>query len=96
MSAAGKRDGRELGSGNPERDGGVPGRDLAGLLGLAAAPIFAAMALLTFATGGRMDTCMAGAALPISGMAPMYLLMCLFHTAPWLRLTSRRQTGRLP
>jgi hypothetical protein len=28
--------------------------------------------------------------LPISGMAWMYLLMCLFHVSPWLKLASGR------
>jgi hypothetical protein len=53
-------------------------------LSLAAAPVLAAMALLT-ALGGRDDVAMcltshAG----WSGMAPMYLLMSAFHAAPWL------------
>ncbi|MBN9244052.1 MAG: hypothetical protein J0I98_14770 [Mesorhizobium sp.] len=74
----------------------MAGRDVAGLLGLAAAPVFAAMALLTFAADGRMDTCMGHAAMQLSGMTPMYLLMCIFHTAPWLRLASRRDQARRP
>ena len=28
-------------------------------------------------------------ALPLNGMAPMYLLMCVFHLAPWVKLISR-------
>jgi hypothetical protein len=34
----------------------------------------------------------------LTGMAPMYLLMSLFHSAPWLKLISNRlsrERGRL-
>ena len=58
------------------------------LLCLAAAPTFAAMALVNAAYDGRDMTCMAGAS-ALSGMAPMYLLMAAFHLAPWLRLMAR-------
>ena len=51
-------------------------------LSLAAAPTFAAMALVT-AVGGSDMFC---AASPIGGMVPMYLLMSVFHVGPWLRL----------
>jgi hypothetical protein len=57
-------------------------------LSLAAAPTFAAMALLTAVFGGRPDmlcAAMQGTS-PLSGMAAMYLLMSAFHLAPWLRL----------
>ena len=59
-------------------------------LSLAAAPTFAAMALLTGLDGGAHDTlCSAtGDASPLSGMVPMYLLMSAFHSAPWLKLLS--------
>ncbi|MEQ8348912.1 MAG: hypothetical protein RIB84_07840 [Sneathiellaceae bacterium] len=60
-------------------------------LSLAAAPAFAAMALLTVAAGGGASDalCVAtGGALPLAGMVPMYLLMSLFHLPPWLRLRS--------
>jgi hypothetical protein len=66
--------------------------DAAGWLGLAAAPTFAAMALVAFAAGGDADV-MCGAvhsASALGGMAPMYLLMSAFHAAPWLKLISRR------
>ncbi len=60
-------------------------------LGLAAAPTFAVMALLTAASGGgAMDalcTSQGGqGASPFSGMVLMYVLMSAFHAAPWLKL----------
>ena len=64
----------------------------AGWLGLAAAPTFAVMALLTCVPGADADMMCSGAhgASPLSGMVPMYLLMSAFHSAPWLKLISRR------
>ena len=62
------------------------------LLSFAASPVFAVMALITFAHGARttdMICSTAGHALPLSGMTAMYLLMSAFHCAPWLRLASR-------
>jgi len=74
---------------------GSPALGAAGWLGLAAAPTFAAMALLTGASGGRPDMlCSATqAASPLGGMTLMYLLMGAFHAAPWLKLISNRRTG---
>jgi hypothetical protein len=66
--------------------------DPAGWLGLAAAPTFAAMALLTSAAGSEADvmcSTMHGAS-RLGGMVPMYALMSAFHAAPWLKLISRR------
>jgi len=62
----------------------------AGWLGLAAAPTFAVMALLSCVTGGDADMmCSAAHAVsPLSGMVPMYVLMSAFHFAPWLKLIS--------
>ena len=62
-------------------------RDAIDLLGLAAAPTFAAMALLTAAHGAPADPLCAPApaALPLPGMGAMYALMAFFHSAPWLR-----------
>ena len=57
-------------------------------LSLAAAPTFAVMALLTAVLGGGPLDMLCGAASPLSGMVPMYLLMSAFHTAPWLKLIS--------
>ncbi len=64
-------------------------------LGLAAAPTFAIMALLTIVLGGgSIMLCMAAQdGSPLSGMVPMYLLMSAFHSAPWLKLISSRRSG---
>ena len=61
-------------------------------LHLAAAPTFAAMALstLVFDSGGQRALCAAVGGAGFNGMAPMYLLMALFHLAAWLKLMSRR------
>jgi hypothetical protein len=37
--------------------------------------------------------CAAQDAPPFSGMVWMYMLMSAFHSAPWLRLITRRQRG---
>jgi hypothetical protein len=63
-------------------------------LSLAAAPTFAIMALLTgsLAGGPLGGLCsVAHGASPLSGMVPMYLLMSVFHSAPWRRLFSWRR-----
>lgn len=64
-------------------------------LSLAAAPVFAIMALLTAALGGGPADILCAAAqggFPISGMTMMYGLMSLFHAGPWLKLISSRKT----
>ena len=66
------------------------------LLCLAAAPAFAIMAVLTGIHGGGMPDMLCpppGNAFPLSGMCLMYLLMCIFHLGPWLRLISRRRSA---
>jgi hypothetical protein len=65
----------------------------AGWLGLAAAPTFAVMALVSCATGADAGTMCSAAhgASPLSGMALMYMLMSAFHLAPWLKLIFRRE-----
>ena len=67
-------------------------------ISLAAAPTFALMALLTVVLGGGRPDMLCSAAQdasPLSGMVPMYLLMSAFHSAPWLKLISRRREGAL-
>lgn len=64
-------------------------------LTLAAAPVFAAMALLTgvLDAGQPGPICSATPGSPVSnGMVPMYLLMSAFHAAPWLKLIARRSS----
>jgi hypothetical protein len=64
-------------------------------LPLAAAPTFAVMALLAGVGGGPSDMICAAArgVSPLSGMAPMYLLMSVFHATPWLKLVAGRRSG---
>lgn len=65
---------------------------IARLLGFAAMPVFALMALWTGLPGGQADMLclsMQGSS-PINSMAMMYALMSVFHAAPWLRLVQRR------
>ena len=57
-------------------------------LSLAAAPTFAAMALLTAIGGGGPLDALCSSGSPIGGMAPMYVLMSVFHVAPWLKRLS--------
>jgi hypothetical protein len=60
-------------------------------LGLAAAPTFAIMALLTGILGGGQPDELCAAmqhSSPLGGMVPMYLLMSAFHLVPWLKLIS--------
>ena len=61
-------------------------------MGLAAAPTFAAMALLStvLEVGGSATICgPAHGPSWLVGMVPMYLLMSAFHLAPWLKRFSR-------
>jgi hypothetical protein len=63
-----------------------------GWLGLAAAPTFAAMAILAAVSGGDAEV-MCGAvhgSSPLGGMVPMYALMSAFHAAPWVKLIAGR------
>jgi hypothetical protein len=63
----------------------------AGWLGLAAAPTFAIMALLTGIQSRNMPDMLCSAtqgALPLTGMVSMYLLMGAFHSTSWLKLLS--------
>jgi len=73
-----------------------PVRNAAEWISLAAAPTFAIMALVTSPFGGGPPDMLCAAAhgvSPLSGMAPMYLLMSAFHSAPWLKLISRRRSA---
>jgi len=81
----------EAGAGDGNAASGI-----AGWLGLAAAPTFALMALWTALAGGGQDMpCMAlPDAVPVNGMALMYLLMGIFHAAPWLKRLARRRQPR--
>lgn len=76
----------------------APGLGAADRLGLAAAPTFAMMALLTGVFGGQPDVLCAAlhGESALSGMIPMYLLMSAFHAGPWLRLMSRKRVGWQP
>ena len=67
-------------------------------LHLLAAPTFALMALLTvvFDRGQAAALCMGVDHLGLTGMAPMYLLMAVFHCAPWLNLMSQPRTEHQP
>jgi hypothetical protein len=79
--------------------GGAASLGAADFLCLAAAPTFAVMALLTGVLGGGAPDmlCSAGqGASPLSGMVSMYVLMSAFHSAPWLKLISRRRRGDCP
>ena len=77
-----------------EDHGAGVARTAADWLGLAAAPAFATMALMTVCLGGGMDPLCSATqhSSLMSGMVPMYLLMGAFHTAPWLRLISGRRS----
>ena len=65
-------------------------------LGLAAVPTFALMALLNGVFGGDPMDMLCSAvhgASPLSGMALMYVLMSVFHSAPWLKWIARLRRG---
>ncbi|MCJ8054690.1 hypothetical protein GB928_006930 [Shinella curvata] len=57
---------------------------------LAASPTFALMALVSALDVSQMSICGTGAnPSPLGSMTVMYLLMTLFHLAPWLKLARR-------
>jgi hypothetical protein len=65
-------------------------------LGLAAAPTFAIMALLTALPGGGPPAMICSGmqdGSPLSGMVMMYMLMSAFHSAPWLKLIFGGRSG---
>jgi hypothetical protein len=57
---------------------------------LAAAPTFAAMALLTAVLDDKSALCSIANASPLGGMVLMYSLMSVFHLPPWLKLIAGR------
>lgn len=71
---------------------GSAARLAADWLCLAATPAFAVMALLTALDGGQPGILCAAThhASLLDGMVAMYLLMSVFHAAPWLRLVCGR------
>ena len=70
-------------------------RRVAAWLGIAAAPTFAAMAIITSLPGGeRMVTICGVESSFLGGMVPMYLLMSVFHLTPWLKLIGNRFSRR--
>jgi hypothetical protein len=77
--------------------GDAPSLGIAEGLGFAATPSFALMAILAVAHHGSPADVLCAAAhdsSPLSGMLPMYMLMSAFHSAPWLKLISRRHRHR--
>ena len=81
---------REARMGERVGSGDAVALGVAGWLALAAAPTFAVMALWNGLSAGQADMLCLGAqgGSPLGGMTLMYLLMCAFHLAPWLRLFS--------
>jgi hypothetical protein len=78
-----------LGRAGPRDEGPAAAPGASDWLGLAAAPTFALMALITASGGEPQFLCSAAhLASPLGGMVPMYLLMSGFHSRPWLRLAS--------
>jgi hypothetical protein len=72
-------------------------RGAADWLGLAAAPTFAIMALVTAIGREPQLFCSAGhLGSRLDGMVVMYLLMSAFHSRPWLKLISIRLAADLP
>ena len=65
-------------------------------LALAAAPVFALMALAA-ASGPPEILCSAAVSVSrFSGMVAMYALMSAFHSAPWLKLIAGRRGRERP
>lgn len=70
----------------------------AGWLSLAAAPVFALMALWAGLFAQPDMLCMSLHDTPLNGMVGMYTLMSIFHAAPWMKLIAsrRHRVRRLP
>jgi hypothetical protein len=77
-------------------DGGNHGAAIARVaadwLGLAAAPAFATMALMTACLGGGAEPLCSAHGSLMTSMVPMYLMMGAVHAAPWLRLIAGRRS----
>jgi hypothetical protein len=81
-------------AGGAARRGNALAGGAARWLCLAASPAFASMALATAFSGApEMGCSMGEEASPLGGMAAMYLLMSIFHLAPWLGLMSVRSSA---
>jgi hypothetical protein len=77
---------RRIGGASRDDEGTAAARGIAKWLSLTAAPTFAVMALLTRVFGGSHLDLLCSAAphtSQLTGMVPMYLLMSVFHSAPW-------------
>ena len=62
-------------------------------LSLAATPVFAVMAVVSGGDGGGMPGMVMPEPSPLGGMTAMYVLMSIFHMAPWLKLVARRRNS---
>ncbi|GLS29754.1 hypothetical protein GCM10007937_14620 [Mesorhizobium albiziae] len=87
----GMGDERPAGEVDPLEVGTAPTRRVADWLCLAATPTFAVMAVLTAAGGPDIICSAMPDASPLSGMGLMYVLMSIFHLAPWLKLAASRR-----
>jgi hypothetical protein len=70
------------------------GARVLGLLSLAPTPTFALLGLLSAAQEGSLESviCSAGhGSSMLTGMVSMYLLMSVFHSAPWIRMIAQRR-----
>lgn len=74
-------------NGNPSGSN-FSSRSIRGAIGLAAAPTFAAMAVVSGLFQDELAAICSGGsgALPLTGMVWMYILMSVFHVGPWLRV----------
>lgn len=77
-------------------DANFSSRTIRGAIGLAAAPTFAAMALLSGLYQDELAAICSGGsgALPLTGMVWMYILMSVFHVGPWLRVLENQLTQK--
>src|SRR5207244_10878809 len=74
------------------KDGKVGPLGAAQCLNLAAAPIFAVMALGTGLLGGGPANMNCPGASPLNSMAVMYVMMSAVHLAPWMKLIANYGT----